>query len=51
MRIKAIMQDVRVAPRSPSRKVCRVSEPVKAESPRESTTPTAAASIGEAQPT
>lgn len=49
-RMNAIMQEVLVAPRSPSRKVCRVRVLVEQESASERATPTAAASVGEAMP-
>ena len=49
-RMKAIMQEVLVAPSKPSIKVFRVSVPVYLERTRERATPTAAASVGDASP-
>ena len=49
-RMKAIMQEVTIAPISPSLKVWKVREPELHERMRASTTPTAAASVGEARP-
>ena len=49
-RMKAIMHEVRVAPISPSTKVALVSVPENHDSTSESSTPTDAASVGEAMP-
>ena len=49
-RMKAIMQDVFVAPMSPSAKVCLLSEPECQDRISARTTPTAAASVGDAIP-
>ena len=49
-RMKAIMQDMRVAPIRPSTKLAFVSVPAVHERISASSTPTAAASVGEAMP-